>query len=383
MRRWWVTIVLAAAAACSSTSIQRTLEAGAGAGGSGADDGGVDASAGGAGGSAGGTGGVAGSSAGGAGGASGGSGGAAGASGGSGGTAGAGSGGAGGAGGGGGSISLDAGSTAIISRTQQPFSFTESGVQYSARLDYSFEVDRYEASVGRFQAWVAAGQPVPCTATGDAACRLDGVGPYTTMLWNPAWNTAAQRGDHFDSASCDAPLDYGQTTFERAQGDLPMTCVSWYQALAFCAYEHKRLLTEIEWMYLSAGHGASYAYSWGNTAPDCAHALFRDSTTSGCGFPQPGGSAPAGASLDGLLDLTGSVHEWVWDTDWMGALPPTLVDWSGPAPTGTDVVHARKGGAYINPDYTGDLALRNDHRETFPANEYYADAGFRCARSLP
>jgi len=250
----------------------------------------------------------------------------------------------------------------------------------SAHLSYDFDLDMYEVSVRRYKDWLESGAPLPCDD-----CTLDAGGPYEdAMRWDPSWSTVAKQA-HYSLPDCFTPTEYGPwTTYDAPDSDdFPMVCVSWVQAAAFCAWDQKRLPTEVERLYeVTAGGNPVHTYPWGGNQPDCSRA-----TIAGCTFPTNVGTALSGASNAGIQDLTGSVFEWVWDATWDSAAdyPGGAKDYSGPklttGATSLDRAHFRNGGAYFDPH--DEPRLRNDVAERqYAAREYYADAGFRCAKSV-
>lgn len=279
----------------------------------------------------------------------------------------------------------EGGGPVYISVTGATFEDTLGGEQFRVRFTHPFAVDQYEVTVQRFRNWRDSGSPVPCES---GTCSLDPGGPYQdSMTWESAWNDRATRS-HFETENppfdtCGAPAPYvAPTTWgvgEPANNDYPMTCVSWFQAAAFCFWEGNRLLTEAEWMYVATSSGKrKTTYPWGDEEPACARA-----TIAGCGFPKNVGDGTwDGRTLDGVQDLAGGVYEWVWDAAWTpGALPQDVENYAGPVPSGAaeNVPRVRRGGAFINDKDSEHL--QNGIENSHPAGEYYADAGFRCARS--
>jgi formylglycine-generating enzyme required for sulfatase activity len=99
----------------------------------------------------------------------------------------------------------------------------------------------------------------------------------------------------------------------------PINCVSWRQAVAYCAFVDKRLPTRSEWEAAARGDDGRI-HPWGNEPPSCGRAVYFENENrlaaikEGCGGlagTQPVGSRPEGASPCGALDLAGNVAEWV------------------------------------------------------------------------
>ena len=248
----------------------------------------------------------------------------------------------------------------------------------TVRLTHAFEVDVYEVTVERFMKWKRG---APCT---EETCSLDPGGPYeSVMQWDSAWNVNLAQ-HNYSIADCPAPYQPGErTTWEVANSDtrpdLPMTCANWYEAVAFCASEGKRLLTQAEWIHVATSGTPLRPFVLGNEAPeDCDDAIWH-LNDGFCGFPIEVGTAQHDRTDDDVYDLAGSVFEWVWDAPWTSA-PAGDEDFVGPDPL-PGGQRTRKGGSYIVPVDEWDIRLQNDSFEAYYPDELFSDAGFRCAKT--
>jgi formylglycine-generating enzyme required for sulfatase activity len=303
-----------------------------------------------------------------------------------------------------GAVAFDASSSVLFAIPDggTTFSFridkTGGGPQLtSAVLTHAFYIDRYEVTVRRFRSYFDS-LPVPC-ATG--TCSLDVGGPYQAqMQWLASWNVLRSNNinDATTSECSQGPASFGPlgTNSEVVSGndggsDYPITCINWFDAVAFCASEGKRLPTELEWQYAATSQGTNLSFPWtgsnDNTVLDCAHATVdvgrMQDSGGGCLFPRVVGSAPLGASTQGVFDLSGSVFEWVWD---VGApIPATIpTDYAGPAlaDAGATTPRVRRGGSFNSyPDES--VVLNYGRRADFHASPTYNDMGFRCAKTAP
>lgn len=106
---------------------------------------------------------------------------------------------------------------------------------------------------------------------------------------------------------------------EPNRGSYPVNCVTWYQAEAYCRWAGKQLPTEEMWEFAARGK-MGRDFPWGSRVPNqrwgapmdvierlrgtCTGRSTADEDT--C----PVGSAPKGATPEGVLDLAGNVSEW-------------------------------------------------------------------------
>ncbi len=89
----------------------------------------------------------------------------------------------------------------------------------------------------------------------------------------------------------------------------PVVCIDFPQAKAVCEWRGMRLPTENEWEWAARGHEENRKFAWGNDEPK-EQACWSGSGEGARKGPCARGAFPAGASKDGLLDVTGNVFEW-------------------------------------------------------------------------
>jgi formylglycine-generating enzyme len=188
-----------------------------------------------------------------------------------------------------------------------------------------FRLDQYLVTVARFRpfvdAWTAGYRPA------------DGSGKHTHLNGGKGLKNSASPGSYesgWSNANDDGNVDVkglvcdtSYATWTPTPGsneNLPMNCVSWYDAYAFCIWDGGFLPSEAEWEYAAAGGSDQREYPWGSKAPgtDNAYAIY------GCNFPSSGscsntsniapvGTATKGAGAFGQLDMAGDLAEWTLD----------------------------------------------------------------------
>jgi sulfatase modifying factor 1 len=251
------------------------------------------------------------------------------------------------------------------------------------RVVSDFYLDRFEVTVGRFAAFVSD-YSLPGEGDGEHP-KIAGSGwreEWETLEYSPGIRVVPASREELlaQLASCSAESN----TWGGPQ-DLPINCVSWYVAFAFCVYDGGRLPTEAEWNY-AAAHGRDHLpYPWSDSVSD----LTID-TSLATYFEWPGplldlptavGSHDAGRGRyarndgQGHDDLSGNVAEWVLD-QWTEAPAPSCSDcmeaWS------QDERRVTRGGSFqVDSSY-----LLTGHRTWSPASNLSHLYGMRCARDL-
>ena len=149
--------------------------------------------------------------------------------------------------------------------------------------------------------------------------------------------------------------------------DHPQNCVSWNDAVTYCAWLGKRLPTEAEWEFAARGGGTHQLWPWGNAPAGSDHACYNRWSVEDRGTCAVG-RFPEGSF--GLADMAGNVWEWV--ADWYGPFAP-----GDPQATPTKGVgRVMRGGAWTSSSFV-DIGT-SSRAATWPTNrdDYL---GFRCA----
>ena len=237
----------------------------------------------------------------------------------------------------------------------------------------SFVLDKYEVTVGRYRQFVDAGrgtQQQP-PAVGDGAhARISDSG------WDSAWNASLPA----DTTALTTALACGSsyqtwTAMPGLKEDLPISCVTWYVAFAFCAWDGGFLPTEAEWNYAASGGGEQRTYPWsvpaGSLMIDCSYANFDNGTQCVTTLNRVGSESPMGDARWGQADMGGNLAEWTLDTD--GAYTNPCDDC---ARLSTNAKHIDRGGDY----QTIAVSLRAAFRYAVPSS-FRGSIGLRCARA--
>jgi len=236
-------------------------------------------------------------------------------------------------------------------------------------------IDTHEVTVARFRRYWQAGHPVPTSAI-----RYPGGGSRTV-------GTVSEPTEAITASGRTCTWSATPTGGE----GLPINCVNWETAMAFCAWDGGRLPTEAEYEFIAVGRSLAGTtvprrYPWGDQGPvgevgarNCDRAqLFGCSGDDRSNLRRVGSFPSAG----GIYDLSGNVAEWQADNG------HSIVDFGC----------LRTGASHIDPlcaDGMSDTRVirggffnTNISRETLSAargsNSVGATVeqiGFRCVRS--
>jgi sulfatase modifying factor 1 len=228
----------------------------------------------------------------------------------------------------------------------------------------SFILDEYEVTVGRFRRYVESFPGAPPSGAGQGVAgraNISGVG--TPACAGPTW-----------------------TTNPGANEELPINCVNWYEAFAFCVWDGGRLPTEAEWEYAAAGGDENRLYPWGSAAPASNLAVYNCPAGCANGIANllPVGSKPDGVGRYGHKDLAGSLQEWVFDC--ASNYSSTACSGAGCVasscnPTALYTWKVRKGGSFRTLNYEPLRAADRQVYELESASYRNDQTGFRCARN--
>jgi formylglycine-generating enzyme required for sulfatase activity len=280
----------------------------------------------------------------------------------------------------------------------------------------SFRLDKYEVTIGRFRQFVNAVLPPdggvgwrPAPGSGKHA-HLNGGQGLTNSGGGPgAYETGWAASDNGIIEAASAEPDcyykwqriYGLSTNPTRKEKLPIHCMGWEEAYAFCIWDGGFLPSEAEWEYAAAGGSEQRKYPWGSTSPGrtIQYAIYHvGGEPFGCGgactYPNAGcctgvaniapvGTATLGAGRWGQLDLAGNINEWSldWYTTYVNTTPCTdcayltmvymTVPWWEPS----RAERVARGGGFDGEA----TSLLPPERHPMNGDGYYS--GFRCART--
>ncbi len=180
------------------------------------------------------------------------------------------------------------------------------------------------------------------------------------------------------------PLGPHSTTlgYER----LPVTQVSWHDAVAYAAWAGKRLPTEAEWEYAARGGLFDADYPWGRVEkPDGTYQAnywqgwFPDQDLGRDGFRTPAPVKSYFANRYGLYDMAGNV--WEWCGDWYAADYYQHSSAANPSGPCAGSMRVQRGGSWLCAE-NASAGLRVWSRGREMPDAAHNHAGFRCAKDL-
>lgn len=238
-----------------------------------------------------------------------------------------------------------------------------------------FELDVFEVTVSRFRtfvadydAWRAAGHPMVG----------EGANPHLASSgWQPEFTAQLPASSAALSAAV-ACEDGSWSITVQAREHQPMTCATWFEAMAYCVWQGGRLPTEAEWNYAAAGGDEQRAFPWSSPGAsllvNATYAAYEQASRE-----VVGSRASVDSSRWGQHDLAGNVREWVLDYSpdepfgYVGAAAAPCHDCANLTPSAARI---RRGGAFD----TDSTRLRSAYRSQAAPNSREMQVGFRCAR---
>ena len=256
-----------------------------------------------------------------------------------------------------------------------PGSFDRSNDATAPASVGEFRLDLFEVTVGRFRTFLAAGKGT------QANPPASGAGEHPNVAgsgWDPAWN--AKLAPSLPSLQNALECDSAYETWTNTPGvneQRPMSCVTWFEAFAFCVWDGGRLLTEAEWNYAAAGGDEQRTYPWDGAinASRAAYDCLGDGSAAGQCLAEDilfvGSKSPAGNGRWGHADLAGNVGEWVRDA----FVEPYLTPCQDCAAL-SGSLNVVRGGSFDSPAADVTTLVR----ESAVPSTRRAQTGIRCAR---
>ena len=250
-----------------------------------------------------------------------------------------------------------------------------------------FRLDKYLVTVGRFRAFVAASVAgwVPAAGSGKHVHLNGGQGLANSggAGYEPGWDPtdtlelATTSADWMTRLNCE-PSFHTWTDPPGQNESLPINCIDWYEAYAFCIWDGGFLPSEAEWEDAAAGGAEQRAYPWGSADPVSSLYLISD-----CNYPPgsnacagflniaPVGTTTLGSARWGQLDLAGELAEWT--LDWYAPYLDPCAD----CVYLTDFSYRVVRGGSFGTDTEDVFPMSRDGDVAGSRNSFY---GVRCAR---
>jgi sulfatase modifying factor 1 len=258
-----------------------------------------------------------------------------------------------------------------FARSFDGLTFTDAS--YPATVS-DFELDSYEITVGRFRRFVAV-------YAQDMIAAGSGKNPNDTgdLGWDPNWNQSLVKDTTTlnKALRCASIATWSDPALDAASENLPITCLDWFEAEAFCTWDGGRLPTEAEWNYAASGGAEQRAYPWSVAAApsaiDHSNAVYGEATS----LLLVGSKSPQGDGKWGQADLAGNVREWTQDW-YVNPYSNPCHDCANTTTASGVVQRVVRGGEY---SYESGVSLLSSTRGASEPFVHDSGTGARCARA--
>jgi sulfatase modifying factor 1 len=144
----------------------------------------------------------------------------------------------------------------------------------------SSRLDKYLVTLGRFRqfvtAWNGGAGWLPAPGSGKHTHLNGGQGLVDVgapvdagRVYEPGWVASddSNVAPTNTNLACNPQFYQVWTNAPGSSESLPIDCVNWYEAYAFCIWDGGFLPSEAEWEYAAAGGSQQREYPWGSTNP--------------------------------------------------------------------------------------------------------------------
>jgi formylglycine-generating enzyme required for sulfatase activity len=256
-------------------------------------------------------------------------------------------------------------------------------------------LDKYLVTVGRFRQFVDAVYPDGGASSDDAGLAWTpdaGSGKHWHLngglglasapnvdagqTYEPGWVGSDDQYIAPTNGNLACGVATTWTNTAGTQENLPINCVTWQEAYAFCIWDGAFLPSDSEGGYAAAGGSEQLEYPWGTAAPGTSnqYAIYNSYYTGNSTGVAPVGFASLGAGRWGQLDLAGDLIEW--NLDWVASYADPCTDCVQLNSSSTNN-RVLRGGDFV----TGASGLLSPNRSGGPPADRQAYIGFRCART--